>query len=203
MERYCCQWIWPGVHPLSNYWDVTTSYHGNLAGNHYYPLRILDDPLCDLDTALFALAQKLKLHYTFINIPKKLIQNIAISRHQSIELQQRAYHLQITTTYKVPASLLSSVTLMAEISSFSRLAVIIPLVIGHLYPYIKWISYLTPMGWFLRWQLHCRRILLTWLLASMECLVHSLKNNSLAEAGKVLRNHLLTDTAFILRLRKP
>jgi len=40
-------------------------------------------------------------------------------------------------------------------------------------------------------------------LASMQGLVHSLMNNSPADAGEALRNHLLVDTAFKLRQWKP
>ncbi|MEI8109155.1 MAG: SET domain-containing protein-lysine N-methyltransferase, partial [Verrucomicrobiota bacterium] len=60
--------------------------------SHFYPLTTLLDPLGDLDAALYSLAQKLRLTFSSVTLPKKLIHNMTISANDKIEMLPRAYH---------------------------------------------------------------------------------------------------------------
>jgi len=184
---------------------------GKMAGSQFYPLPTLTDPLGDLDTALYSLAQKLRLHYSSICTPKKLIQNMSISSNHIIELLMREHHRDRTVVTKpilqVTSGLqLTSLSASSQTTSSSEGTNLLPVNMDMPVNISKHkIDILTDtygmsstMALSLSQCTNDKEA-----LKSMERLVYSLMNNSTTEASEILRNHLLLDSAFKLRIWKP
>ena len=183
---------------------------GTLLGAHFFPLPSLTNPMDELNNALYSLAQKLRLNYAAVNVPKQLIRNMVVSGH-NIELQRREYmrdmvsipaegsshHIQeslASSDSPDTAEILSSNSPLAPPSNTSCICVTLPKLDILLDTY----GLDTTLGIALSQDSTDSEAQL-----SMERLITTLMANTSSEAGEVLRSHLLLDSTLKLRVWKP